>query len=1021
MADTTAEPVQQPPPSVESSADAISSDAPTVDQPQQPNVVINGVAETSGDGEFPVPPTASSSKVVDETTSSSAGKYLLHDIALETDDRISAALRAAKLQDKDLDIDRDYTTRLISTAGGFTSNVRENILTHPVVVKNRMDPTVSTHISAESRQVMRKGFDLGISSPGLRMLYDARIKELEEELDVEKAARNKAERQRAELQRELTSLAEHIDDSNEAARVQMEVNKRRDTDMLKLQRDLEEAQTQNEAQLATFRKKHQEAVNQLTEQMDQLHKVKQRIEKEKNQQRAEIDELRGQIDHLNKAKLTSEKLNKQLEAQLSEASTKIAELQREIHDVTSHKNRLLQEQSDVMHRLDETANQLDQANKAKLALGRQLEEAKMAVEDEACVRNKVLGDNRNLQAVIDQLREQLDEEQEGRAELQRQLTRANNEAAVWRQKFESGEGGIRPEELDDLKKKLGARILDGEAQLEAAMAKAIGLEKAKSRSQMEIDALVAEVEKCQAIIAQHEKRQRQFDKLVDEWKKKVTDLQSELDNSQKESRVNAAEAYKYKAQLDETQEVIEALRRENKNLSDEIHDLTDQISQGNHRLQEMEKVSKRFEAERDELQATLEEAEAALEQEEAKVDRAFMDVAAVKEEMERRLMEKDEEFENTRKNHQRALDSMQINLETEARSKIEALRIKKKLEQDINDLEMTLDGANKAKAETEKNLKKYQQQIRDLQQLLDEEQRSRQSIRDEITASERRNALLGGEIEELRAQIDVLEKTRKMAEGELHEATDRISDLTATNSSLMATKKKLEADMQALHGDFEEQVNELRLAEDQTKKAMADAARLAEELRQEQDHAGQIEKLRRGLEVQVKELQQRVDEAEAAALHGGRKTIQKLEQRIRELEVELEAEQHRHADTQKSQRKHERRMQELTLQLDEDHKGQERMRDMIEKLQQKMKQYKRQVEEAEEIAAINLTKYRKMQHDLEEAEARAEMAENVLGQMRAKGRTSMSVTETASPYSGIVIKSTTTRTQNISSDIKHDV
>lgn len=68
---------------------------------------------------------------------------------------------------------------------------------------------------------------------------------------------------------------------------------------------------------------------------------------------------------------------------------------------------------------------------------------------------------------------------------------------------------------------------------------------------------------------------------------------------------------------------------------------------------------------------------------------------------------------------------MQINLETEARNKMEALRIKKKLEQDINDLEMTLDGVNKAKAETEKNFKKYQQQIRDLQQLLDEEQRAR--------------------------------------------------------------------------------------------------------------------------------------------------------------------------------------------------------------------------------------------------------------------------------------------------------
>jgi len=69
------------------------------------------------------------------------------------------------------------------------------------------------------------------------------------------------------------------------------------------------------------------------------------------------------------------------------------------------------------------------------------------------------------------------------------------------------------------------------------------------------------------------------------------------------------------------------------------------------------------------------------------------------------------------KNHQRALDAMQINLEAESRNKVEAMRVKKKLEQNINDLEMTLDGVNKAKAETERNFKKYQQQIRDLQQV----------------------------------------------------------------------------------------------------------------------------------------------------------------------------------------------------------------------------------------------------------------------------------------------------------------
>jgi len=56
----------------------------------------------------------------------------------------------------------------------------------------------------------------------------------------------------------------------------VEQNRRRETELAKLSRDLEEAQNQNEAQLMIFRKKHQEAVNQLTEQMDQLLKLKQK-------------------------------------------------------------------------------------------------------------------------------------------------------------------------------------------------------------------------------------------------------------------------------------------------------------------------------------------------------------------------------------------------------------------------------------------------------------------------------------------------------------------------------------------------------------------------------------------------------------------------------------------------------------------------------------------------------------------------------------------------------------------------
>ena len=72
-----------------------------------------------------------------------------------------------------------------------------------------------------------------------------------------------------------------------------------------------------------------------------------------------------------------------------------------------------------------------------------------------------------------------------------------------------------------------------------------------------------------ALASQAEKRQRSFDKIIDEWKRKVSDLQMELDRSQKESRATSAEVYKLRAQLEESGDTIESLRRENKNLSGE--------------------------------------------------------------------------------------------------------------------------------------------------------------------------------------------------------------------------------------------------------------------------------------------------------------------------------------------------------------------------------------------------------------------------------------------------------------------
>merc|ERR1719356_2137332 len=167
-------------------------------------------------------------------------------------------------------------------------------------------------------------------------------------------------------------------------------------------------------------------------------------------------------------------------------------------------------------------------------------------------------------------------------------------------------------------------------------------------------------------------------------------------------------------------------------------------------------------------------------------------------------------------------------------------------------------------------------------------------------------------------------------------------------------------------------LSQAKNSEEKAKKAMVDAARLADELRSEQ------EKARRALDSQITELEGRLQDANDLAAKGGRNAMAKLEQRIRELEMELGSTQSRTSETYKCFQKSERRIKELQFQQDEDHKNQDRMTELATKLQQKIRTYKKQIEEAEEIAALNLAKFRKAQQELEETEARARMAENAL-------------------------------------------
>ncbi|XP_078242066.1 myosin-4 [Pogona vitticeps] len=813
----------------------------------------------------------------------------------------------------------------------------------------------------------------------------ARIEELEEEIEAERASRAKAEKQRADLSRELEEISERLEEAGGATAAQIEMNKKREAEFQKMRRDLEESTLQHEATASALRKKHADTVAELGEQIDNLQRVKQKLEKEKSELKMEIDDLASNMESVSKAKANLEKMCRTLEDQLSEVKAKEEEHHRTINDLTAQRARLQTETGEYSRQVEEKDALISQLTRGKQAFTQQIEELKRQLEEEIKAKNALAHGLQSARHDCDLLREQYEEEQEAKAELQRAMSKANSEVAQWRTKYET-DAIQRTEELEEAKKKLAQRLQEAEEHVEAVNSKCASLEKTKQRLQNEVEDLMIDVERSNAACAALDKKQKNFDKILADWKQKFEEAQSELEASQKETRSLSTELFKMKNAYEESLDHLETLKRENKNLQQEIADLTEQIAEGGKAIHELEKVKKQIEQEKSELQASLEEAEASLEHEEGKILRIQLELNQVKADIDRRIAEKDEEIDQLKRNHLRVVETMQSTLDAEIRSRNEALRLKKKMEGDLNEMEIQLSHANRQAAEATKNLRNTQGLLKDTQLHLDDALRSQEDLKEQVAMVERRANLMQAEIEELRAALEQTERGRKVAEQELLDASERVQLLHTQNTSLINTKKKLETDIAQIQGEMEETIQEARNAEEKAKKAITDAAMMAEELKKEQDTSAHLERMKKNLDQTVKDLQHRLDEAEQLALKGGKKQLQKLEQRVRELEAEVENEQKRSADAIKGVRKYERRVKELTYQSEEDRKNVLRLQDLVDKLQVKVKAYKRQSEEAEELSNTNLSKFRKIQHELEEAEERADIAESQVNKLRVKTR-----------------------------------
>uniref|UniRef100_A0A8C2VUD9 Myosin-2 n=1 Tax=Chinchilla lanigera TaxID=34839 RepID=A0A8C2VUD9_CHILA len=820
-----------------------------------------------------------------------------------------------------------------------------------------------------------------------KIQLEAKIKEVTERAEDEEEINAELTAKKRKLEDECSELKKDIDDLElTLAKVEKEkhATENKVKNLTEEMAGLDETIAKLTKEKKALQEAHQQTLDDLQaeedKQLDNLQRVKQKLEKEKSEMKMEIDDLASNVETVSKAKGNLEKMCRTLEDQVSELKSKEEEQQRMINDLTTQRGRLQTESGEFSRQLDEKEALVSQLSRGKQAFTQQIEELKRQLEEEVKAKNALAHALQSSRHDCDLLREQYEEEQESKAELQRALSKANSEVAQWRTKYET-DAIQRTEELEEAKKKLAQRLQAAEEHVEAVNAKCASLEKTKQRLQNEVEDLMLDVERTNAACAALDKKQRNFDKILAEWKQKYEETHAELESSQKEARSLGTELFKMKNAYEESLDQLETLKRENKNLQRESFSLSTEGKDAQHKLITVQKISGCFS-----LKSSLAVIQASLEHEEGKILRIQLELNQVKSEIDRKIAEKDEEIDQLKRNHIRVVESMQSTLDAEIRSRNDAIRLKKKMEGDLNEMEIQLNHANRMAAEALRNYRNTQGILKDTQLHLDDALRGQEDLKEQLAMVERRANLLQAEIEELRATLEQTERSRKIAEQELLDASERVQLLHTQNTSLINTKKKLETDISQIQGEMEDIIQEARNAEEKAKKAITDAAMMAEELKKEQDTSAHLERMKKNMEQTVKDLQLRLDEAEQLALKGGKKQIQKLEARVRELEGEVESEQKRNVEAVKGLRKHERRVKELTYQTEEDRKNILRLQDLVDKLQAKVKSYKRQAEEAEEQSNTNLSKFRKLQHELEEAEERADIAESQVNKLRVKSR-----------------------------------
>uniref|UniRef100_A0A673HV21 Myosin-9 n=1 Tax=Sinocyclocheilus rhinocerous TaxID=307959 RepID=A0A673HV21_9TELE len=809
---------------------------------------------------------------------------------------------------------------------------------------------------------------------------EAQLSELQEDLELEKAARAKAEKHRRDLGEELEALKTELEDTLDSTAAQQELRAKRETDVAQLKKILEDEARSHEQMLVEVRQKHNQAFEELNEQLEQAKRSKASVDKAKQALESERNELQIELQSLSQGKNESEHRRKKAESQLQELQVKHGESERQKQELADKVSKMQVELEAIQGTLSKVESKSIKAAKDCSTVESQLKDTQALLEEETRQKLALSTHIRQLEDEQNNLKEMLEEEEESKKNVEKQLHTAQAQLADMKKKVEQEAQSL--ESMEDWKKKLQREVESIMQQLEERNAGYDKLEKTKTRLQRELDDVLIDQSHLRQTVQELERKQKKFDQMLAEEKNISQKYAEERDRAEAEAREKETRALTLTRELEAITDLKDELERVNKQLKTEMEDLMSSKDDAGKSVHELERAKRGMEQQLVEMKMQLEELEDELQLTEDAKLRLEVNMQAIKAQFERDLQSRDEQGEEKRKQLVKQVREMEMELEDERKQRAQAVSVRKKLELDLSELAAQIDNANKARDEALRQLKKLQAQMKDQMREFEDLRLSRDEALNQAKENERKIKSMEAEIMQLHEDLAAADRAKRQIQQERDELQDEINSQNAKNDE----KRRLEALIAQLEEELEEEHLNVELVNDRLKKATLQAEQVTVELTAERGNSQRLEGLRAQLDRQNKDLKQKLQDLEATVKSKYKSTITALEAKIPQLEEQLDVEMKERQQSTKQVRRMEKRLKEILLQVDDEKRNAEQYKNETEKLNTRMKQLKRQLEETEEEAARANASRRKLQRELEDATESASLMNREVSTLKNKLR-----------------------------------